>query len=235
MVKIPSLEEMLKAGMHFGHHTSRWHPKMKPFIFTSRKGVYVIDLTKTQPRLEAALNFIKKLVSESKVILFVGTKNQVKNPLKKMAEEASMPYVSEKWLGGCLTNFYIIKKTKKKYQDLVDKRQTGKLEKYTKKERVDFDKEIGWLEIKVGGLTSLNKLPDALFVWDIKKEKTAVEEARKKNIPIIAVCDTNVNPEPINYIIPANDDATKTIKLILALVREAIEEGREEAESGSKK
>ena len=229
MVKIPSLEEMLKAGMHFGHHTSRWHPKMKPFIFTSRKGVYVIDLTKTQPRLEAALNFIKKLVSESKVILFVGTKNQVKNPLKKMAEEAGMPYVSEKWLGGCLTNFYIIKKTIKKYQDLVDKRQTGKLEKYTKKERVDFDKEIGRLEIKVGGLASLNKLPDALFVWDIKKEKTAVEEARKKNIPIIAICDTNVNPEPINYIIPANDDATKTIKLILALVREAIEEGREEA------
>ena len=108
MVKIPSLEEMLKAGMHFGHHTSRWHPKMKPFIFASRKGVYVIDLTKTQVMLEAALNFIKKLVSEGKVVLFIGTKNQVKSPLKKMAEETGMPYVSEKWLGGCLTNFFIV-------------------------------------------------------------------------------------------------------------------------------
>lgn len=226
MVKVPSLEEMLKAGMHFGHRTSRWHPKMKPFIFTSRKGVYVIDLAKTQLMLGAAMDFIKQLAGEGKTVLFVGTKNQVRKPLKKMAEEVNMPYVSEKWLGGCLTNFYIIKKTIKKYQDLVGKKEAGKLEKYTKKERLDFDREIERLEMKVGGLVGLNKLPDALFVWDIKKEKTAVEEARKKNIPIIAVCDTNVNPDPVNYIIPANDDATKAIKLVLAVVKEAVEEGK---------
>jgi len=228
MVKIPSLEEMLKVGMHFGHRTSHWHPKMAPFIYSSRKGVYVLDLTKTQKMLEEALNYAKKLTSEGKTILFVGTKNQVKKPLAQMAKEAGMPYVDEKWLGGFLTNFSIIKKTIRKYQDLVEKKQTGKLDKYTKKERLEFDRDIKKLEVKVGGLVSLNKLPDAIFVWDIKKEKTAVAEAEKKNIPMIAVCDTNVNPEAINYVIPANDDATKTVKMILNLFKEAILEGRKE-------
>ncbi len=226
-MKIPSIEEMLKCGLHFGHRTSKWHPKMEPFIFSSRKGVYIIDLRKTQEMLETALDFMKKLVGESKVILFVGTKNQVKKPMKAMAEEIGMPYVVEKWLGGCLTNFLIIKKLIKKYQDLLDKKQAGKLDKYTKKERLNFDKEIGKLKIKVGGLVNLNKLPDALFVWDVKNEKTAIMEAKRKNIPIIAVCDTNVNPSNINYIIPANDDATKAVKLILNSVKEAIMEGKE--------
>jgi len=227
MVKIPTLEEMLKAGMHFGHQTSKWHPKMEPFIFTSRKGVYVLDLSKTQPMLATALEFIKKMTQEGKVILFVGTKNQVKKPMKAMAEEVNMPYVSEKWLGGCLTNFLIIKKSIKKYQDLVQKKETGGLDKYTKKERLNFDREIKSLEMKVGGLVSLKKLPDALFIWDIRKEKTAVTEARKKNIPIIAICDTNVNPDLVNYVIPSNDDATKTIKLVLNVIKEAVNEGRE--------
>jgi small subunit ribosomal protein S2 len=231
MVKIPSLEEMLKSGMHFGHRTSRWHPKMEPFIFTSRKGVYVLDLAKTQKMLEEALNFIKKLSSEGKTILFVGTKNQVKKPLAAAAKECGMPYVDEKWLGGFLTNFAVIKKVIRKYQDLMEKRQAGKLEKYTKKERSDFDWEIERLEKKVGGLTNLNKLPDAIFIWDIKKEKTAVAEAIKKNIPIIAICDTNVNPDPVNYVIPANDDATKTVKLILNLIKEAVLEGKNEKEN----
>jgi len=228
MVKIPTLEEMLKAGMYFGHRKSKWHPKMEPFIFTARNGVYVIDLVKTQKMLATALEFMKKLVSEGKIILFVGTKNQVRKPLKKMAEEIGAPYVVGKWLGGCLTNFLVVKKLIKKYKDLVEKKETGKLEKYTKKERLDFDREISKLEMKVGGLVSLNKLPDALFIWDVRKEKTAVAEAKKKNIPVIAICDTNVNPKNINYVIPANDDATKTIKLMLNSIKETIEEGKAE-------
>lgn len=222
MVKLPSLEEMLKAGMHFGHRTHRWHPKMKPYIFAAKNGIYVIDLEKSRQMLEEALNFMSQLVKEGKLILFVGTKSQVKAPMKKMAEMTGQPYIVGKWLGGYLTNFTVVKKSVKKYQDLIEKRDAGKLEKYTKKERLDFDREIKRLSERVGGLTSLNKMPDAVFVWDIKEEETAVAEARKKNIPVIAICDTNVNPELANYPIPANDDATKTVKLILEVIQSAI-------------
>ncbi len=225
-MKIPTIENMLKAGMHFGHRTSKWHPKMEPFIFTKRDNVYIIDLVKTQKLLTTALEFIKKITSEDKTILFVGTKTQVKKPLKKLAEANAQPYVVGKWLGGCLTNFAIIKKSVKKYTGLIKEKQSGKLSKYTKKERLDFDREIAKLEMKVGGLINLNKLPDAIFIWDIKKEKTALTEAKKKNIPIIAICDTNADPTGIKYIIPSNDDATKTIKLVLSLIKEAIEEGK---------
>lgn len=220
---------MLKAGMHFGHRTSKWHPKMAPFIFTSRNGVHIIDLTKTAQKLEEALNFIKKNVSEGKAVLFVGTKDQVKAEMKAMSIEAGVPYVTEKWLGGFLTNFPVIKKLIKKYKDLQEKKMTGKLDKYTKKERLDIDREISKLEARVGGLVDLNKIPDAMFIWDIKKEKTALAEAKKKNIPVIAVCDTNVNPDGIDYIIPANDDASKTIKLVMNTVKEAVVEAREAA------
>jgi small subunit ribosomal protein S2 len=226
MVKLPTIEEMLKAGMHFGHRTSKWHPKMEPYIFTSRNGVHVIDLTKSHKLLGQALELIKKLSGENKLILFVGTKTQVKKPLKKMCEETGMPYVSEKWMGGTMTNFAIIRKLIKKYKDLLDNKSAGKLEKYTKKEKLEFDREIATLETKVGGLVNLNRLPDIIFIWDIKSEKTAMAEARKKNIPIIAICDTNVNPAEVNYIIPSNDDATKTIKLVLNLIKEAIVEGK---------
>ena len=222
MIKTPSLEEMLKAGAHFGHRTNRWHPKMKQFIFTSKNGIYIIDLKKTQEKLEEALEFMTKLVSEGKSILFVGTKNQVSEPMKKMAIASAQPYIVGKWLGGYLTNFAIVKKSVKKYLDLIEKKEGGKLEKYTKKERLDFDREIKKLELRVGGLASLVKLPDALFVWDIKEEETAVKEAQQKNIPIIAICDTNVNPDEVNYPIPANDDATKTIQLILDCIEDAL-------------
>lgn len=225
-MKTPSIEEMLKAGMHFGHRTSKWHPKMEPFIFGAHGGVHVIDLVKSRKMLESALDFMKKFAAEGKMILFVGTKMQVKKPMKDMAEEIGMPYVTEKWLGGCLTNFLIIKKLIKKYKDLLDDKNMGKLEKYTKKERLEFDREIKRLELRVGGLTKLNRLPDAIFVWDIKHEKTAVTEAQKKNVPLIAICDTNVNPKGINYIIPSNDDATKTVKLVLSLIKEVISEGK---------
>ena len=216
------MEDMLKAGMHFGHRTNRWHPKMKQFIFTSKNGIYIIDLKKTQEKLAEALEFMVKLIGEGKSILFVGTKNQVSAPLKKLAEDIAQPYIVGKWLGGYLTNFLVVKKSVKKYLDLIEKKETGKLDKYTKKERLEFDREIKKLEMRVGGLASLNKLPDALFVWDIKEEETAVREAQQKNIPIIAICDTNVNPEEVTYPIPANDDSTKTIKLIVDAIRDSI-------------
>ncbi len=222
MTNIPSIEKMLKAGMHFGHRTSKWHPKMEPFIFTKRNGVHIVDLIQTRKRMKEALEFMQKMKAEGKTILFVGTKTQVKKTLKRVAIEVSMPYICEKWMGGTLTNFPIIKKLIKKYKDLLSDKKSGALSKYTKKEQVGLDKQLAKLELKVGGMTEMIKLPDALFVWDIKVERTAVLEAKKKNIPVIAICDTNVNPIGINYPIPSNDDATKTIKLVLNTVSEAL-------------
>jgi len=228
MTKIPTIEEMLKAGAHFGHRTSKWHPKMAPFIFGQRNNVHIIDLVKARKKLAEALDFIKRNSAEGKNILLVGTKAQAKKVIKRIGEETDMPYVSEKWMGGCLTNFGVISKSIKKYNDLTRKKKEGELKKYTKKEQLEFDREIEKLELKVGGMTKLTKIPDAIFIWDVKKEKTALAEAKKKNIPVVAICDTNVNPEGIDYVIPANDDATKTIKMILGLVKNAIEEGKKE-------
>ena len=225
----PSLEEMLKAGMHFGHRTSKWHPKMAPFIFGQRGGIHIIDLRKTQELLDEALAFITKMVAENKTVLLVGTKDQVKENLAALAIELDVPYVKNRWVGGTLTNFVIIKRLVKHYTDLKEKKETGKLVKYTKKEQMDFDKEIKKLDSRIGGLSNLKKLPDVMFIWDIKHEKTALTEARKKGVPVIAVCDTNVNPEGVKYIIPANDDAIKTIKLLLSLIAEAIREGKKQA------
>jgi small subunit ribosomal protein S2 len=222
MHKLPSLSNMLAAGMHFGHRTNRWHPKMKQYIFGEKNGIYIIDLSISLKKLNEAIDFLASLIENNKTILFVGTKDQVKEPLKDLAVSLNHPYVSGKWLGGCLTNFSVIKKSVKKYQELLEKRETGKLEKYTKKEKLHFDREIKRLSDRVGGLTNLNSLPDALFIWDIKEEKTAIAEARKKNIPIVAICDTNVNPDLVNYPIPANDDSTKTIKLILESLKDSL-------------
>jgi small subunit ribosomal protein S2 len=228
MAKIPSLEEMLKAGMHFGHRTNHWHPKMKPFIFSQRNGVYIINLQKSQEQLRVALDFMVNLTKENKNILFVGTKQQVKEPLKEMAKEVNMPFVTGKWLGGCLTNFLVIKKSIKKFLDLKQKQELGKFDKYTKKEKFNFEREIKKMDERLGGLSNLNKLPDALFIWDVRKEKTAVIEAKKKNIPVIAICDTNVNPEEINYPIASNDDSIKTIALILNTIKDFLLEARAE-------
>ena len=226
MVNLPSVEEMLKAGMHFGHRTNRWHPKMKPFIYADKKGIYIIDLNKSREKLAEAMEFMSQLISENKSVLFVGTKNQVKAGMKNMAESTGMPYIVGKWLGGYLTNFAVVKKSVQKYKDLLEAKTSGKLEKYTKKEQLDFAREIKKLDERVGGLTNLNKLPDALFVWDIKEEETAITEARMKNIPIIAICDTNVDPTLVNYPIPANDDATKTIALLMETIKNVILEAK---------
>ena len=226
MTKIPTIEEMLKAGMHFGHRTSKWHPKMAPFIVGQRNGVHIIDLVKSRKMLESSIEFIKKFASEGKIILFVGTKMQAKKAIKNTAKELDMPYITERWLGGTLTNFLVIKKLIKKYQEMVNDRESGQLKKYTKKEQLEFDRNISKLEMKVGGLTNLTRLPDLILIWDIKSEKTALVEARKKNIPVVATCDTNVDPTNVNYIIPCNDDATKTIKMILKIVKEAVQDGK---------
>lgn len=228
-MKLPAVEDMLKAGMHFGHRTSRWHPKMKPYIFGSRKGVHIIDLVKTQENLGAALNVMSEITAHNGKILFVGTKAQVKGLLKKVCKEINMPYVSEHWLGGTLTNFSIIKKNIKKYKDLLEKQSLGKLSKYTKKEQLQFTRQIAKLELSVGGLADLTAMPDAIFIWDIKTEKTALTEAKRKKVPIIAICDTNVNPIGVNYVVPANDDASKAIKLVFDLVKEAVNDGRARA------
>ncbi len=224
-----SVAQMLEAGMHFGHRTFKWHPKMKPFIFEARKGIHIINLEKTKSSLDTALAFISKLAAENKIILFVGTKNQVKGPLEDAAKAMGMPYVSQHWLGGSLTNFSIIKNSIRTYQDLLEKKEAGKLERYTKKERLNFDRQIVKLSHTVGGLVGLNRAPDAIFIWDVKHEATALAEAKKKRIPIIAVCDTNVNPDGIDYVIPANDDASKAVGLVMDLIQETVLESREAA------
>ncbi len=221
-IKLPTLEDMLKSGMHFGHKTSRWHPKMQDYIFCQRSGIHIIDLAKSRKMLGEAVAYMDKLISEGKIILFVGTKNQAKMLVQELAKELGMPYVSERWLGGTLTNFTVIKRMVRKYKDLVEKKNAGKLDRYTKKERLNFEREIQRLEKKVGGLVNLDRIPDAVFVWDIKTEETAVLEAHMKKVPIIAICDTNVNPEKIRFVIPCNDDATKAVKLVTSTIRASL-------------
>ena len=234
-LSLPTVQEMLESGMHFGHRTYKWHPKMKPYIFEARKGIHIIDLEKTLSKLEEALAFMARSISEGKTILMVGTKNQVKVHLKDMAQESGVAYVVERWLGGTLTNFNIIRNSIRAYQDLLEKKESGKLEKYTKKERIQFDRRIKKLSASVGGLITLNRPPDIIFIWDIKHEETALAEAKKRRIPIIAICDTNVNPQGIDYVIPSNDDASKAVALVLKIIKETILEARAGAKEAKEK
>jgi len=234
-VSLPKVAEMLEAGMHFGHRTYKWHPKMKPYIFEARKGIHIIDLEKTLSKLEQALVFIARSIAEGKTILMVGTKNQVKVQLKDMALESGVAYVVERWLGGTLTNFNIIRNSIRAYQDLVEKKESGKLEKYTKKERIQFDRRIKKLSASVGGLITLNRPPDIIFIWDIKHEETALAEAKKRRIPIIAICDTNVNPDGIEYVIPSNDDASKAVTLVLDMIKQTVLESKSNAKEAKDK
>jgi len=234
MVKVPTILEMLKSGVHFGHRVDRWHPKMKPYIFGVRNGVHIIDLEKTSQKLLEAQEFIKKVVSSGGTILFLGTKIQVQPVLEREAKRCGMPYIDERWIGGFLTNFFVVIKLTKRYKDLVSQKEKGELSKYTKKEQLNFEKEIAKLEKNIYGVKDLEKLPDALFIWDVKKEKTAVAEAKEKKVPIIGICDTNTNPEGINYVIPTNDDATKAIDLILTYIADCVLEAKKEGEKSEK-
>jgi small subunit ribosomal protein S2 len=230
MSNIPSLLEMLKAGAHFGHQHSRWHPKMGPYIYGSRNGVHVINLERTQEDLTKALEYVKNLASKGKIILFVGTKRQAQAPVKAAAESCGMPFLTERWIGGLLTNFSEAKDRLKKYRNLKDQVATGEIEKYTKKEQVELKKKLAKMDKYLNGLVNMDRMPDALYVADMREAKTAVAEANRVNVPIVGVCDTNVNPDKAAYVIPANDDAVNSIKMIVDLIAEAIKEGKAEWE-----
>jgi len=221
-----TLLDMLKSGVHFGHQTERWHPKMKQYIFGSRAGVHIIDLEKTLAKLAEAQDFVKKLSSEGKTVLFVATKRQAKDIIKKYADDCGMPYLVERWIGGFLTNFGIVSKNMQRLRKLKADFKSGEMAKYKKHEQMEFQAEIDRLQFLVGGVENMETSPDALFIVDIKKESTAVAEAKKKGIPVIALVDTNTNPQDIDYPIPSNDDATKAIDLMCAVIADAVKEGR---------
>ncbi len=228
---LPTVLELLKAGVHFGHQKGKWHPKANDFIFIERGGVHIIDLEKTLEKLEIAVNQLQKIVSEGGNVLFIGTKSQGKDMIKKYAELAGMPYINERWVGGLFTNFANVSKLIKKYRSLKEQKETGALGKYTKNEQVKFTKEIQRLEKIVGGLGDMSKIPEAVFILDAKREKTAVEEAKKRKVAVFGFCDTNINPNIFNYPIPANDDAVNSINLVLKTVSEAIKEAKEKKQN----
>lgn len=222
----PTLLELLKSGVHFGHQTSKWHPRMQPFIFSSRNGIHIIDLEKSLAMIQTAQGFVRDITGAGGTILFIGTKRQAKEIVRRIAEGCGSPFVTERWLGGLFTNYGTVGKVLERLRTLTADREAGRLEKYVKKERLKFDEEITKLEKLVGGMRDLIKLPQAIFVVDLKAEKTAVREAKKIGIPIVAMVDTNTDPEGIAYPIPANDDATKSIELITSLIAEAVKEGK---------
>ncbi|MCD4705657.1 30S ribosomal protein S2 [bacterium] len=227
MSKKIELSEMLKTGLHFGHSVSKWHPKMEPYIFTSRNGIHIINLEKTAKSLEKALSFLKDLSSKGGIALFLGSKPQIRDMVKQSALDAGMPYVVDRWLGGTITNFAVISKSIKRYILLKQQKEKGEWAKYKKKEQLSLSKELEKLEKKFGGIEVLKKNPDVVFVVDTKNERTAIAEAKIKKVPIIALCDTNVNPDEIDYVIPGNDDSIKGVQMILDFVVSAIKEGKE--------
>ncbi len=225
-MKTVSILDLLKSGAHFGHKKSKRYPKMEKYIFGVKDGAHLINLEETIVCLESAVNFVKKTVASGNKVLFIGTKRQAKSIVKEAAEKCSMPYVISRWLGGTFTNFANIYKLPKKLTTLEEEKAAGIYDKHTKKERLIIDREIIKLKEMVEGIREMDKLPGAIFVVDIKDDKTAIEEARNKKIPIIAITDTNTNPELVDYPIPANDDSVNTLKLISSVISEAVLEGK---------
>lgn len=221
-----SLDELLEAGAHFGHQTRRWNPKMAEYIYGEENGVHLFDLTKTKPMLEAALEFLKQSAKDGKTILFLGTKKQIKEKIKEVAEACGYPYVSERWLGGTISNFDQMKKSLKKLEEMKTNMAEGGYNKNTKKERLLIDREITRLERFFGGLNGMQSLPDILFVIDTKREFGAVREANAKGVAVVGIVDSNADPSPIDYVIPMNDDGAHAVSLVLDLVKEAILEGK---------
>ncbi len=227
MPEIPSLIELLKTGAHFGHQVSKWHPKMKPYLFGSRNGIHIINLELTVTKLAEALDAARDIVAKGGSIVFVGTKRQAAERVQAAATECKMPFVTDRWLGGTFTNFAEISKLIKKYNEYTTKRDKGEFDKYTKKERVMIDREIADMKRKVGGIATLTRLPEAVFIVDIKHEKTALEEANEKKVPVFAMIDSNVNPDDVTYGIPMNDDAVKAIEMMTKLFSDACNEGHQ--------
>jgi len=224
------IQDMFKAGVYFGHQKSRRNPKMDAYIFGVKNGINIIDLEKTAIKVKEAQAFIKKLVAQGEEIILIGTKKQVKKIIIDAAEIAGVPHVAERWLGGTLTNFPVIAKRTKFLRDGQEKMEKGEYSQYTKFEQMKIREELEKLEEKMGGIKTIQKLPGAIFVTGVNEDNLAIKEAQKKNIPIIALTDTNVNPEGIDYIIPANEDAVSSLKLMLAYIIQAILEGKKQIE-----
>lgn len=224
-MSVISMKQLLEAGVHFGHQMRRWDPKMKPYIFTERNNIYIIDLQQTVKLIDTAYNFVREIASKSGNILFVGTKKQAQESIKNEAERCEMFYVNYRWLGGTLTNFDTIRKRVKRLLELEEMENNKMFEILPKKEVMSLKREKGKLEKLLTGIRSMEKLPDVIFVVDPKKEKIAIAEAIKLSIPIVAIVDTNCNPEEIDYVIPGNDDAIRAVKLISSVVADAVIEG----------
>ncbi|HEX5702405.1 MAG TPA: 30S ribosomal protein S2 [Pyrinomonadaceae bacterium] len=223
------MKELLEAGVHFGHQVRRWNPKMKEYIFGERNGIYIIDLQKTQKMFREALQAVSNMVAEDrgKTLLFVGTKRQAQDAIREEAERSGQYYVNQRWLGGLLTNFQTVQKSIKRLKDLETMQTDGRYEKMTKKERIKLDREREGLEKNLSGIKGMGRLPDAVFVIDVRKEEIAVAEANKLGIPVFAVVDTNCSPEGIDYVIPGNDDALRAVRLFASRIADAVLEGQQ--------
>ena len=228
---VVSMKQLLEAGVHFGHQTRRWNPKMARYIFTERNGIYIIDLQKTVKKLEEAYMFVRDVAANGDSVLFVGTKKQAGESIKEEAERAGAHYVNARWLGGMLTNFKTIRQRIQRLEQLRKMQEDGTFDRLPKKEVGKLELEIEKLEKYLGGIKTMNKLPGALFIVDPRKERIAVAEAKKLGIPIVAIVDTNCDPDEIDYVIPGNDDAIRAVKLIASTMADAIIEGRRGAQS----
>jgi small subunit ribosomal protein S2 len=226
MAAVVTMRQLLEAGVHFGHQTRRWNPKMKRFIFGDRNGIYIIDLNQTLTRIESAYSFVRDLVAEGGTILFIGTKKQAQDPIQGFAEKCGMPYINERWLGGMLTNFETIAKRVDKMKEYERMKVSGEFDVMPKKEALILSRELEKLQRNLGGMRNLTKRPDAVFVLDTKKEHIGVTEANKLGIPVVAVVDTNCDPDLVQFVIPGNDDAIRSGSLMCRIIADAVEEGR---------
>lgn len=232
-MRVVSMKALLETGVHFGHRTRRWHPHMKPYIFTERNGIHILDLQQTLFMIEGAYSLVRDTVANGGTVLFVGTKRQAQDTVAKEAGRAHLPYVNQRWLGGTLTNWQTIRQRIKYLEKLEKRRDEGEFEMLKKKERLTLEREIEKLNTRLGGIRAMENLPDLLFVVDISHEETAVREANILQIPIIAMVDTNCDPDPIDYVIPSNDDAIRAIKLICSKMADAALEGHSLRREGS--
>lgn len=228
MINTPSLQELLEAGVHFGHQVRRGHPRMRPYIYGARDGVHIIDLTLSEKYLKDACKFVYDLGKDGGVLLLVGTKKQARGIVEELAKRVGIPFLSQRWIGGFLTNFEEIQKNIKKMKDLKNQKEKGELSKYTKKEQLLLDRKMIKLERDLGGTSDMAVLPDALFVIDAVTDEVAVKEANRKNIKVVAIADSNSDPSQIDYPIPGNDDAIKSIKILTETIVAAYEEGKKE-------
>ena len=227
MSNVISMEQLLEAGVHFGHQTRRWNPKMAEYIFTERNGIYIIDLQKTVKKVEEAYYFIRDIAAAGEAILFVGTKKQAQDSIKEEAERVGMYYVNARWLGGMMTNFKTIQKRIERLEQINKMEEEGTFDLLPKKEVINLKGQRDKLEKYLGGIKDMKKLPGALFVVDPRKEKIAIAEAKKLGIPVVAIVDTNCDPDEVDYVIPGNDDAIRAVKLVVSTIANAVIEGRE--------